>query len=237
MALPKITQPEFEITLPVLQKKVKFRPFLVKEEKVLLVGKEGNAGEQLNAMINLLGDVVLSPKNFNARDLTVCDMEYLFMHLRAKSVNNLVKLKYKDNDDGDVYDFEINIDEVEPTIDPDRSKTFAAGDLMVEMRDPTIGIMEKAGVSMDGLKKEDANTDDMFKLLAHCLVQVTDKDSVYDDFTIQEAIDFLSSLDIKTFENIKVFFETAPTLTHDLEYVNKNGKDRKITLRGIQDFF
>lgn len=237
MALPKITQPEFEITLPVLQKKVKFRPFLVKEEKVLLVGKEGNAGEQLNAMINLLGDVVLSPKNFDARDLTVCDMEYLFMHLRAKSVNNLVKLKYKDNDDGDVYDFEINIDEVEPTIDPDRSKTFAAGDLMVEMRDPTIGIMEKAGVSMDGLKKEDASTDDMFKLLAHCLVQVTDKDSVYDDFTIQEAIDFLSSLDIKTFENIKVFFETAPTLTHDLEYVNKNGKDRKITLRGIQDFF
>ena len=70
MALPKITQPEFEITLPVLQKKVKFRPFLVKEEKVLLVGKEGNAGEQLNAMINLLEDVVLSPKNFNARDLT-----------------------------------------------------------------------------------------------------------------------------------------------------------------------
>ena len=59
MALPKITQPEFEITLPVLQKKVKFRPFLVKEEKVLLLGKEGNAGEKLNAMINLLGDVVL----------------------------------------------------------------------------------------------------------------------------------------------------------------------------------
>ena len=75
MALPKITQPEFEITVPVLQKKVKFRPFRVKEEKVLLVGKEGNAGEQLNAMINLLEDVVLSPKNFNARDLTVCDME------------------------------------------------------------------------------------------------------------------------------------------------------------------
>ena len=237
MALPKITQPEFEITLPVLQKKVKFRPFLVKEEKVLLVGKEGNAGEQLNAMINLLEDVVLSPKNFDARDLTVCDMEYLFMHLRAKSVNNLVKLKYKDNEDGDVYDFEINIDDVEPTIDPDRSKTFAAGDLMVEMKDPTVGIMEKAGVSMDGLKEDDASSDDMFQLLAHCLVQVTDKDSVYDDFTIQEAIDFLSSLDIKTFEHIKEFFESAPTLTHELTYVNKNGKDIKITLRGIQDFF
>ena len=66
MALPKITQPEFEITLPVIKKKIKFRPFLVREEKVLLVGKEGSSGEQLNAMINLVEAVVLSTKNFNA---------------------------------------------------------------------------------------------------------------------------------------------------------------------------
>ena len=94
--LPKITQPEFEITLPVIQRKVKFRHFLTGEEKVLMIGKEGNAKDQLNTMIQILNEVVLSPKNFNARDLTSVDVEYMFMHLRAKSVNNVVKLKYKD---------------------------------------------------------------------------------------------------------------------------------------------
>ena len=91
--LPKITQPEFEITLPVIQRKIKFRPFLVREEKVLLIGREGNAKDQLNSMIQILNEVVLSPKNFDARDLTSVDVEYMFMHLRAKSVNNIVKLR------------------------------------------------------------------------------------------------------------------------------------------------
>ena len=148
MALPKITQPEFEITLPVIKRKIKFRPFLVREEKVLLVGKEGAAGEQLNAMINLVEDVVLSPKNFNARDLTATDLEYLFMHLRAKSVNNIVKLKYQDKEDESVYDFELDLNTLEPTINPDREYTLDIGDYKVELKDPTIGIMEKVGMGI-----------------------------------------------------------------------------------------
>ena len=99
MALPTITQPEFEITLPVIGKKVKFRPFLVKEEKVLLVGKEGSANDQMNAMMQTLKNVVISPANFDPEDLTTVDVEYLFMHLRGKSINNIVELKYKDKED------------------------------------------------------------------------------------------------------------------------------------------
>ena len=108
MALPTITQPEFEITLPVIGKKVKFRPFLVKEEKVLLVGKEGSANDQMNAMMQTLKNVVISPTNFNPEDLTTVDVEYLFMHLRGKSVNNIVELKYKDKEDDQIYDFQID---------------------------------------------------------------------------------------------------------------------------------
>ena len=119
--LPKITQPEFEITLPVIQRKVKFRPFLVREEKILLIGKEGNARDQLNTMIQILNEVVLSPKNFNARDLTSVDVEYMFMHLRAKSVNNIVKLKYKDTEDESIYDFELDLNTIEPIFSEDRS--------------------------------------------------------------------------------------------------------------------
>ena len=99
MALPKITQPEFEITLPVIKRKVKFRPFLVKEEKILLVGKEGSSEDQMNAMMQILRNVVTSPKGFDPSDLTATDVEYLFMHLRGKSVNNVVQLKYKDKED------------------------------------------------------------------------------------------------------------------------------------------
>ena len=244
MALPKITQPEFEITLPVIKKKIKFRPFLVREEKVLLVGKEGSSGEQLNAMINLVEDVVLSPKNFNARDLTATDLEYLFMHLRAKSVNNIVKLKYQDKEDESVYDFELDLNTLEPTIDPDREYTLDIGDYKVEVKDPTIGIMEKVGMGLEGLdpnqNPEDVSpeqVDTVFGLLAHCLIKVYDNEQVYDDFTIDEAKEWFSAIDVKSFESIQTFFESGPKLEHKLEYVNKKGNNRTITLRGIQDFF
>ena len=92
-----------------IKKKIKFRPFLVKEEKILLVGKEGSAAEQMNAMLQILRNVVLSPKNFNPMDLTVTDIEYLFMHIRGKSVDNIVKLKYQDKEDEQLYDFEVDI--------------------------------------------------------------------------------------------------------------------------------
>ena len=243
MALPKITQPEFEITLPVINKKIKFRPFLVKEEKVLLIGKEGSAGEQMNAMVQILKDVVLSPKNFDPTDLTAVDIEYLFMHLRAKSVNNIVKLKYKDTEDENVYDFELDLNEIEPVFDPDRSNILDVGDYKVELKEPSLKILENLELNFDDAK--DIGVDEIspdqvegvFKLLSHCLVSVSDKDTVYDDFTVQEAKEWFQAIDLRSFENIQTWFETAPKLEHTFNYVNKKGNNRKITLRGIQDFF
>ena len=242
MALPKITQPEFEITLPVIKKKIKFRPFLVKEEKVLLVGKEGSPSEQMNAMISIVEDVVLSPKNFNAKDLTSTDLEYLFMHLRSKSVNNIVKLKYQDKEDESVYDIEIDLDTLEPVIDPDRDYTISIGDYKVELKDPTVGIMEKVGVGLEGVDPDNPDVspeqiDTVFNLLAHCLIKVYDDEQVYDDFTLEEAKEWFQAIDVKSFEEVQSFFESAPKLEHKLEYVNKKGNNRLITLRGIQDFF
>ena len=193
MALPKITQPEFEITLPVIKRKIKFRPFLVREEKVLLVGKEGSSSEQLNAMIQIVEDVVLT-KNFNARDLTAVDLEYLFMHLRARSVNNVVKLKYKDTDDESIYDFELDLYDLEPTFNEDRSNVVDIGNYKVELLDPTLKILEQLDMDMNDAKtvttSDDVSpeqVDSVFNLLAHCLVKVYDDKEVYDDFTVQEA--------------------------------------------------
>ena len=112
MPLPKIATPTYELVLPSTEQPIEFRPFLVKEEKVLLVGKEGSAVDQMRAIKQILKNVVLSPKNFNPGDLTSTDVEYLFMHLRGKSVNNIIQLKYRDKEDEQVYDFEVDIEEI-----------------------------------------------------------------------------------------------------------------------------
>ena len=193
-------------------------------------------------MIQIVEDVVLT-KNFNAKDLTSTDLEYLFMHLRAKSVNNLVKLKYQDKEDESVYDFELDLNTLEPTIDPDREYTLDIGEYKVELKDPTVGIMEQVGMGLEGLdpdNPEDVSpeqVDTVFGLLAHCLIKVYDDEQVYDDFTIEEAKSWFSAIDVKSFEVIQTFFETAPKLEHKFHYVNKKGNNRTITLRGIQDFF
>ena len=242
MALPKITQPEFEITLPVIGKKVKFRPFLVKEEKVLLVGKEGTAEDQMNAMMQILRNVVISPKNFNPGDLTATDVEYLFMHLRAKSVNNIVQLKYKDKEDDQIYDFEVDIDTIQPIINEDRvSEVEVNNGLMIKLKDPTMSAIKSCGMDLDqaqeGVEVDGSKSEAVFKLVAHCIEKVWDSKEVYDDFTIDEAIEFVGSIDVKSFEGIQEFFEKAPKLTHTLKYTNSMGNDRSIVLQGVADFF
>ena len=241
MALPKLTQPEFEITLPVIKRKIKFRPFLVKEEKLLLIGKEGDVKDQMNAMKQVLKAVVLSPKNFDPDDLTVTDIEYLFMHLRGKSVDNIIKLRYKDNEDEQVYDFEVDINEVEPEFTENRLYDIPVGNLVLELKDPTLKIMTDSGISMEQVamsdQDESVKTDAIFNMLALCLVKVYDNEQVYDDFTQQEALDFLRGIDINSFGQIQKFFETGPKLKHRIQYKNNLGNEREIVLSGLSDFF
>lgn len=243
MALPKITQPEFEITLPVIKRKIKFRPFLVKEEKILLVGKEGDAVDQMKAMTQVLKNVVISPKNFNPMDLTTADVEFLFLHLRAKSVDNILKLKYKDNEDEEIYDFEVNIGDIGVNIDNNRSYKVQLQNLTMELKDPSLEVIAKAGLDIQSAEPSDENMvqegqmDNVFNLLAHCIVKVYDSEQVYDDFSHKEAVDFLKSMDVSSFKQIQEFYESAPRLEHTIEYKNNLGSDRKIVLRGLSDFF
>ena len=159
------------------------------------------------------------------------DLEMLFIQLRAKSIQNVVELQYRDKEDDEVYKFNIDLDELQPTINPDHKNEIELDkDLIVELRDPDIGIMTKAGMNVgDG----DVESEEVFKLIAGCLVKVYDKENVYDDFTKKEAIDFVKSFDIKRFEKLKEFFDTLPRLTYELNYVNKNENKRKIVLNGV----
>lgn len=232
MALPKLDTPLYNVTLPVSQKKISFRAFKVKEEKVLLTGKEGSAADQMQAMKQILINCVEKPVDFDPGKLTMPDVEYLFVQLRARSVQNIVELKYRDKEDNQVYDFELDLDTIAPTIDEERTNKIELNDSIgIELIDPTLDMLSK--LDMDDLE----GSDTAYSIIAACTKQVWDKDEVYDDFTNDELIEFLQSMDIKMFSKMKDFFDSTPKLTHELTYVNKEGNDRSIKLEGISDFF
>ena len=129
MGLPKIDQPTFSYTLPISQIDIKFRPFLVKEEKLLLIGKEADAKQQINALKQVLNAVIIEPEDIKVDDLTSVDIEMLFIQLRSKSVQNVVELQYRDVEDQEIYKFNVDLDELQPTINPDHKNEIAIDDL------------------------------------------------------------------------------------------------------------
>ena len=160
------------------------------------------------------------------------EIEYLFVQLRARSVQNIVELKYRDKEDKKVYDFELDLDDIQPTFNPNHESSIQLTDALgMEMRDPTLNIME----ALDIEDMEDSKN--VFKLIAACTVKVWDADEVYDDFTDAEMEEFLGQMDANTFAKLKDFFETAPKLTHEFNYVNAEGNERTIKLEGLADFF
>lgn len=232
MALPKIDVPVYEVTLPVSKQKISFRPFLVKEEKVFLIAKEGNEKAVVNAVKQIISNCVVKPAKFDPKDLTMTDVEYLFLKLRARSVNNVVELKYRDKEDKQVYEFQLDLDEIEPSFDPKHTEKVMLNDnIGVILKQPTLGTMEKLNFS-----KLDDN-ENIWKVIGSSIVSAFDSEQVYDDFTAKEAEEFVKQMDLGMFEKIKTFFDTMPKLRHEFAYKNSNGTDRKIILEGIQDFF
>lgn len=236
MALPQIQQPLFDYTLPVSGIDITYRPFLVGEEKILLVGKESDAKAQMKAMKQILSNVILSPEDIKVDDLTAVDVEMLFIKLRAASVQNVVELKYRDNEDQKTYDFTVDLDELEPVVNKDREfEIDLDGNIGIRLQDPTLGLLTKLGLTVD--EGKDLDSESIYKMIAGCIVSVWDSEQVYDDFSEKDALEFLQSMDVKRFQKIQKFFEEAPKLSYTLNYTNANGNKRKINLEGLSDFF
>ncbi len=121
MALPKISVPVFTIKIPSTGKELKFRPFLVKEEKILLMAQQSENSEILLALKQIINNCCFDDLDVN--QLATFDLEYVFLKLRSRSVNNIAKLRYRDNEDDKVYDFEVNLDEIEVKIDPENNNS------------------------------------------------------------------------------------------------------------------
>lgn len=231
--LPKIDYPVHKIKIPSLKKDFHFRPFLVKEEKLLLMAKESDSpSDILTAIKQIISNCAIDPK-FDINKLALFDLEYIFLKLRAFSVDNTIRVSYRDAEDNKVYEFEINLDEIEVKFP--------------EKTDNNIKITNKSGIIMkypsaslyDDKEFLNLDKDYMFELIIRCIESIYYEDQVYNcaDYKKEELNDFLEGLNIKTFEKIQNFLLTVPRMEHKIEYKNSLGNKREITLSSLNDFF
>lgn len=238
MALPQLAVPKFKINLPSDKSEIEFRPFLVKEEKVLLIASESKDNQQMiDAMTSVVNSCVLNP-NFSLKSLPFFDAEYLFLQLRGKSVGEQIKLYYhhaqnvnrKGEDCSVSTAVNINLEDIKIDLSTALdSKIMLTDDFGVIMRYPSIN---------DVLNKNNDENLDEIEIVAKCIVHAFDNDQIYESDTLEEAKRFVESLSSAQFAKISEFFEKAPQLTHTFTYkCDGCGQEDVVTLKGIADFF
>lgn len=233
MTLPKIETPVFKATLPVSGEEIQYRPFLVKEEKILLIAKEqGEKQASLDSIVQVVNNCMISDSD--PLDWPTTDLEYAFLRIRAASVNNEVEVRYKDGEDEKERDFTILVDDIKIVRPEGHNNKFKVNDkLTVTLKYPTV----REFIDLENLTKEVPTSELALYITAASVKSVQDETTVYDDFTKEEVVEFLSDLNSAQFSGINEFLETIPYFEHVLEYKNDKGNNRKIVMRGIQDFF
>ena len=235
--LPNLNLPEFVTNLPSNNREVRFRPFLVKEEKILLMALEGGDSKEIeNAVIRILCNCIeLTEEEVN--DLPPFDIEYLFLQLRAKSVDNIVNLRlsHKGKEKCDhVTEYSLNLNDIKVVTDENHSnKIFLTDTAGVVMAYPSMS-------STKGIEDASQNSavHSMFEMIAAGIKMVFDKDSVYEDSTHEEKVEFVENLNKNQFEKILDFYRTVPTVSHDIGFTCEQcGGSESITLRGLSSFF
>ena len=236
MALPKIDVPTYELAIPSTDEKIKYRPFLVKEEKVLLLAMESGANSDiLQAVKTIVAECTFN--KFKVGDMPMFDVEYIFLQIRAKSVGEVSKLRVLCQDDGETYaDVEVDLNEVNVQVDDDHTNKIELTDEMgVIMQYPTMDSFTEEGIG-------DINPSNMIDVIATCIAQIYDKkgEDVYDakDSTKKELVDFIEQMNTKQFADVQKFYDTMPSLKHTITVKNpKTKKENTMTLTGLNDFF
>jgi len=236
MALPKLGYPTYELELPSTSKTVKFRPFLVKEEKVLLMALESEDEKQvISAVKDLLKNCVISRIKIDS--LPSFDLEYLFLKIRAASIGETISVTVTCLDDNETQaEAQININDVEVFKPKGHDKKIMFDDKTgIVMRYPSM----KEFIDREFLQKE-MKTDQVYDFIADSIDQIFDDEEVYDSSTTtkKEFRTFVDSLTTKQFEKIQQFYVTCPKLSHSFKVVNpKTGKESEYTIEGLQSFF
>ena len=238
MPLPKISTPTYELVLPSSNKKIKYRPFLVKEEKILILAMESqDTSTVANAVKDVLSSCILS-RGIKVQKLSTFDIEYLFLNIRGKSVGESIEVMVTCPDDGKTQvPTSINIDEIQVKIDEKHNKDIKLDDnYSLRMRYPSLDEFVKNNFSTPS----DVSVDDTFDLIASCVDQVYSEEESWAaaDCTKKELTQFVESLNSNQFKEIETFFETMPKLTHTVKVMNPNTKkENEVVLEGLQNFF
>lgn len=232
MSLPKIDLPIMELTLPSSGVKVKYRPFTVKEEKVLLVAAESDNPEQeILAAKQIVNNCLL---DLDVTELAMFDLEYVLLVLRARSVNNTITFGVKDPDTNESVELELDIEEVKVIKNPDHTNEIPVNDeYTLFLKYPTIDQFIQI-VQMDA---NDPLTN--YYLLITCLDKLASVDEVFDfkEYTQEDIDSFMDGMTGEVIKGIQSFFETMPKLRHEIKYTNSEGKEQTFVVEGMQSFF
>lgn len=240
MALPKIATPQYTLKLPSTNKQVKYRPFLVKEEKLLLMAMESQDETQT---IDTIKKIIRDCTNITVPvdQLPTFDIEYLFLKIRSKSVGETSKVQLIAPDDGEtevVVDIDLNA--IEMSEDDEHNKKIEFSDTMgMVMKYPSLDTFVKMNITPDE-EETRSEMEQVFELAADCIDHIYDENQVYPgaDSTREEKKEFLEQLTSEQFAKLQRFFETMPKLTHEVKVVNPNtGVESTVTLEGLASFF
>ena len=240
MALPKITTPTYELLLPSTDKKLKFRPFLVKEEKALLVAMESADTSQMILSLREIVNNCIQNDDFDVGKAPFFDSEYLFLQIRSKSVGEVSELEYG-HTDGVTYAGEpcdhisklkVNLEEIKAKELEGHQKEIQITDtLKIKMKYPSL-------VELSTLDFEDQELSDEFKLVAQCIDYVFDDNETYEADTIEEKVSFVESMNTKQMSKLSEFFDTMPRIRHEVKYTCEGcGQEDVLKLEGLSDFF
>lgn len=231
MALPALASPEFMTEIPSTKQQIKFRPFLVKEEKILYMALEGQDTKEIeNAIVTILSNCILDTVDIHK--LTLFDIEYLFLQLRGKSVGEKVELMLSHSDENNECQHKTKLE-----VDLDSIK------IQGEVSDGKLMLDDKIGVKVrypyiNDASLVDKNESDVFSTLSIFVEYVFDKDNVYNDFSKEEMNEWLESLSQTQFRKLIEFFENVPKLAHTVEWTCPECKQKdSIKLEGLQSFF
>ena len=238
MPLPKIATPTYELELPSTGKSIKYRPFLVKEEKVLVIALESEDTKQItNAIKAVLKNCVLT-KGIKVENLPTFDIEFLFLNIRGKSVGEEIEVNIVCPDDGETnVPVFIDLDSIQVEKDDDHTNQIKLDDdLMMEMKYPSLEQFIKNNFDF----QEGNQMDQSFELIATCIDKIYNEDEVWAtaDCTKKEVKEFLESMNSSQFKEIEKFFESMPKLKHTIEITNPKTKVKsEVVLEGLASFF
>ena len=237
MPLPKISTPTYELVLPSSGRKIKYRPFLVKEEKILIIALESQDQKQIaNSIKSILSNCILT-RGTKVEKLSTFDIEYLFLNVRGKSVGEQIEVMVTCPDDEKTQvPMSINIDSIKVEKSKDHKTDIKLDEqFTLKMRYPSLNEFIKTNFSVDEMK-----VDDTFDLIASCIDQIYSEEESWtqEDCTKKEMVEFLEQLNSSQFKEIETFFETMPKLSHKVKVKNPNtGVESEIVLEGLQNFF